>query len=169
MKLGEKRKWAAERVSTYVLYVLAGLSVLVFGAFFAIGYHRPFDDDPRFNAPLFTNMLLVFMFLLLVTAIAVGIWSVIKSLRRRNKDENVVNGVPVARISYGVAAFTVVLLLLTFLLGSSSSILINAIPYADTFWLKAADMFVWSSGVMLLAGLAAVVFGYTRYYRKEKK
>ena len=63
-KLSDIRNWTTERVSQRVLYVVIAFTVIVFGLFYTIGYDRPFDDDPSFNAPLFTDLLLAFMFVL---------------------------------------------------------------------------------------------------------
>ena len=54
-------KLDAEQLSTRVLYVLVALVVIVFGAFFLIGYDVPYEDHPSFNASLLTEAVLVFM------------------------------------------------------------------------------------------------------------
>ena len=63
---------------------------------------------------------------------------------------------------------TLAILVLSFLLGSSDSMLINGENYADWIWLKLSDMFVITSLLMLVAGIGAVCFGATRYIRKKK-
>ena len=78
MKIDQKK------LPSRVLYVLVGLIVVIFALFWLIGYNRPFDEDGNFNAPLFTDVLLVFMMLLTVGAFAVAVWSAIRS----NKDED---------------------------------------------------------------------------------
>ena len=47
--------------------------------------------------------------------------------------------------------------------------MINGQKYADTLWLKAADMFIYTALLLLIAAIGAVVYGATRYYRKEKR
>lgn len=162
------RIWSAERLSSAVLYALIALSVFVFAAFYIIGYERPFDENPTFNAPLMTNVLLIFMFVVFVAALGAGIWGVMKGFRQRSQEDDVINGIPVARFSYGIAALTAVLMLLTFAFGSSSAIWINGIPFADSFWLKAADMFIISAAVLILIAVGVIIFGYIRHHRKEK-
>jgi putative exporter of polyketide antibiotics len=162
------KHWSTERISQCVLYVLVGLSALVFAAFYLIGYDTPFEEDPNFNAPLLTDVLLMFMFVLLILGIAVGIWAVVKSLRVHNSEDKLVNSVPATKISYSIAGFTFVLLIFTFVLGSSSTMLINGQKYTDAFWLKVSDMFVWSCLIMIVVAVAAVIFGFTRYYRKDR-
>ena len=73
MKLHNIAHWPTERISQRVLYLLIALTVMVFALFYFVAYDRPFADDPSFNAPLFTDLLLVFM-LLLVVLYRRGLW-----------------------------------------------------------------------------------------------
>ena len=49
---------SAEKISQQVFYIMIGLAVLVFGLFFLVGYDLPFEENPDFNAPLFTDVLI---------------------------------------------------------------------------------------------------------------
>lgn len=167
MKFPSLHHRSSERISQYILYALIALTALLFVLFWTVGYDRPSADDPNFVEPLFTNVLLVFMFLLLVTAVAVATWAVCESLKKRGRGERMINNIPVKLISYSVTGLTCLLLALTFLFGSSSSVTINGTAFTDSFWLKASDMFVNTSLGMILIALGAVVFGLTRYYRKS--
>jgi len=44
-----------------------------------------------------------------------------------------------------------VCLVLTFLLGSSSPVMTNGVRFADPFWLKTTDMFIYTS-ILLIIG-----------------
>ena len=128
----------------------------------------PFEENPDFNAPLFTDVLIGLMWLFLVGGIGLAIYSMWKDYRG-SRSEAVVNGVPVRRIFRITWIGLLALLVLTFALGSSAPMLINGENYADWLWLKLSDMFVITSLLMLLAGMGAVIFGATRYIRKVKK
>ena len=149
---------STEKLSHAVLYGLLGLSAVVFGLFYLIGYGRPFEENPQFTAPLLTNILLVFIALVFVAALALGVWTLVVSIRRRKGEGKVVNGVPVAKITYGIVGFTVLLLLVTFLLGSSSALSINGATFSDTFWLKTADMFVWSAIILIIVAIGLIIW-----------
>ena len=166
--LFEFRKKSAEQVSQRIFYILIALAVLVFGLFFLVGYDMPFEENPDFNAPLFTDALIGLMWLFLVGGIGLAIYSMWKDYRG-SRSEAVVNGVPVRRIFRVTWIGLLALLVLTFALGSSAPMLINGENYADWLWLKLSDMFVITSLLMLLAGMGAVIFGATRYIRKVKK
>jgi protein-S-isoprenylcysteine O-methyltransferase Ste14 len=70
----------------------------------------------------------------------------------------VVNNVPAARIAYIISGSVVLLLVLTFLLGSSAPMTINGEQYAQTLWLKTADMFIYTALIMLIAAIVAVAY-----------
>ena len=57
-------------------------------------------------------------------------------------------------------------MLITFLLGSAEPVTVNGVEFADTFWLKATDMFINTSLVLLLVAVCGVAFGLSGYCRK---
>ena len=167
-QFSKSKNKSAELVSQRIFYILIALAVLVFGLFFLVGYDMPFEENPDFNAPLFTDVLIGLMWLFLVGGIGLAIYSMWKDYRG-SRSEAMVNGVPVRRIFRITWIGLLALLVLTFALGSSAPMLINGENYADWLWLKLSDMFVITSLLMLLAGMGAVIFGATRYIRKVKK
>ena len=84
---------SAEQISQKVFRLMIGLAVLVFGLFYLIGYDLPFDENPDFNAPLFTDVLIFLMWLFLIGGVGLAVYSMVKDYRS-SKSETVVNGVP---------------------------------------------------------------------------
>ena len=76
LRLSNIRHWPTERISQRVLYLLITLAAVVFVLFYGIGYDRPFADNPSFNAPLFTDLLLSLMLVLILLAGGLSIWAV---------------------------------------------------------------------------------------------
>ena len=157
----------AERLSQRVFYVLVGLCVVVFGLFFTVGYDMPYIFNPELNAPIFTGVVIYTMYVLFLLALACAIWSAVKGLRASGKGESRINNVPARAISYSVFAGTAVVLLLTLLLGSSASLVVNGALFENKLLLKLSDMFIYTIGILLIVAFAAVIFGFTRYYRKR--
>lgn len=157
----------AERLSKQVFYGLIAIIVVIFSMFYLIGYHTPDRDNPNFNAPMFTNVLLIFMFLLLVGSMVIVGWSMFTSLRKRGKSEILQNGIPVKRNAYIIVIGTLLLLVCTFLLASSSPMTVNGKEYARVLWLKLSDMFIWTSGILIVVAFITVVFGASRNWRKR--
>lgn len=151
-----------------ILYALIGVTAACYLGFFFLGYDNPYMEDPNFNAPMLTDFLIGFLMTLLVAAFGVGVWAVVRGLKERDKDNSVENGVRVARIFYGVLGFTALVMLLSFVFGSSKPISVNGVAYTDVLWLRAADTFVISAMVMILAALGAIAFGYV-YGRRQAK
>ena len=166
-KLNFKR-WSSEKISQRIFYFIVGLSVVVFGLFFLIGYDMPFEENPDFVAPLFTDVLLSLMCLLLLASFLLAVWAVVHTYRSSGQVDEVsqshgIRGRRISQVTWGV---TVVLLIVTFVLGSSSPLLVNGQNYQDWLWLKVSDMLVYSTVIMLVVAVAAVLFGATRYIRK---
>lgn len=57
------------RLSHAVLVVFVAITVVVFGAFWLVGFNMPFMDDPQFNAPLLTDLVIVFVYIMLFLAV----------------------------------------------------------------------------------------------------
>lgn len=167
-KLNIKR-WSSEKISQRVFYLLVGVTVVVFGLFFLVGYDMPFEENPDFNAPLFTDVLIGLMCLVLLGAIGLAISSIVHTYRSSDKEDELSHRIPSQLISRATWGFTVLLLLVTFCLGSSNSVLINGQTFQDWMWLKTTDMLVYSTLVMLVVAIGAVAFGATRYVRKDRK
>lgn len=163
------REWSSEKISQRVFYLFIGLSMVVLVLFFLVGYNMPFIDNPDFNAPLFTDVLIILMWLMLAVAMILTLISVVRGKRLDMKQEAVVNGVPEGKIVRITWAGTLLLVILAFALSSSVPMLINGEEYADWLWLKVADTFVFSSIILLAVAIGAVIFGATRYVRKKKK
>ncbi|WP_314312971.1 hypothetical protein [Hoylesella marshii] len=157
-----------EQLSQYVLYLLIALSLLVFGAFYLVGYDHPFAENPVFNAPLLTDAVLVLVGLLLISTVTLTVYTIVTTLRHRHRTASDDNGIPSIRLSYGIAGLTLLLLVVTFLAGSPNALQINGHTYTDTLWLKTADMFVVTGSMLIVLAVATVIFGATRYYRKKQ-
>lgn len=155
-------KGSAEAISRRVLYMLVGLTAVVFLLFYIVGFSRPSLLDPGFNDPVFTPVVLIFGVLLIIGALAVALWSAIRAHRRGGREAGVENGIPVARIARIVVVALVAALLLFFLTGSTAAIRINGTAYAETFWLRAADMFIRTAGLLLIAAIGLAVYMQVR-------
>ncbi len=160
--------WSTEKISRCVLYVLLGIVVIVFALFALVGFDIPYEENPDFNAPLFTDALIVLMWVLLIATIAFAVASIVRSYREspRAKDSN---GIPYRRINKVIGLGVAVCLSVTFALGSTAPMLINGKNYTDTLWLRVADMFVCTALILLVVAVGTMVFGATRYIRKDKR
>ena len=154
---------STQRLSARILMVLVGIIAVVFCAFFLIGYDNPYEENPAFNAPRLTNLIIILSYLLIIGTLALTIFSLVMAYRNRNKSAAVVNNVPAARIAYIISGGVVALLILTFLFGSSAPMVINGEQYNQTLWLKTADMFIFTAIAMLVVAIAAVEYSSIKH------
>lgn len=161
-------KWRREDASHRVLYAIITLTVVIFAAFFLIGYDHPFSENPDFIEPQLTTVLLVFMLLVVVLAVGVTLWAVISAMKKRGKADKTVNRVPVALISTSVVVGTMLVMVVAFLLGSSSAISVNGKEYDQPTWLRVADMLVISALVLMVIATTAVAIATIRSHFKRK-
>ena len=115
-----------------------------------------------FVSPLIADIMLWLMYIAVVVAVVVTIVSVMRTLRLRTKDDEVVNGVPRTRLAWIVGVAFLPCLVLTFVLGSSEPVKTNGKLFTDTFWLKATDMFIYTSLILIIGCFAGVVLSRFR-------
>lgn len=115
-----------------------------------------------FVSPLIADIMLWLMYIASTGAIVVTVVSVVRTVRLRTKDDEVVNGVPRTRMAWVVVIAFLLCLVLTFVLGSSEPIRTNGELFTDTFWLKAADMFIYTSLILIIGCFAGVVLSRFR-------
>ena len=150
------KQYAPERVSRAVFFVVLGLSLLMFAAFYLVGYSRQSDQVLGFNEPTLTGALINFVLLLVVAVLAVVVWAVVSAVRQADKARWSANGIPAGTIVIAVVGLTLLVLLVSLLLSSSSPVLINGQAYTNKVWLKLSGMFVSTAVVMLLLATLAV-------------
>ena len=73
------------RLSRIVLIVLVTVTVIVFSAFWLVGFDTPFFDDPKFNAPLFPDVVILFIYIMLFLAVTVVLVSMSGLARKMMK------------------------------------------------------------------------------------
>ena len=117
---------------------------------------------------LLAEVMLWLMYAMLVVALVAAVGSAVRSFRYRSDSIASSNRVPRKWTAWGVVAFTVVLLLVTCLAGSSQPLIINGISYTNRFWLKTTDGLIVSSLVLMFIAACFVVFGLSGMNRKVK-
>lgn len=115
-----------------------------------------------FVSPFFADVILGLMYLMIVAAMGVTAYSVWHGLRNRRKGDDIINGVPAGRIGWCVAILLIVLLVVTFLLGSSSPVITNGVRFTDVFWLKTTDMFIYTSILLIIGCFVSAIVGRFR-------
>ena len=153
----KRLKWMPERGSQRVLFAIIAVTAVVFALFYLIGFNHPFPDDPDFNEPRLTDVLLWLMAGVVLFALCTAIWAVAVAVKRKKNQPRVVNRIPVAVISLVVVAATVAVL-----------VEVNGKHFADALWLRTADMFVIASVTMVVLAVLLVAFATVRSYLNKR-
>lgn len=115
---------------------------------------------------LFAELMLWLMYVALAAAAGATLYSMAHSLRYRSADGAVSNGVPRRRIGWGVAIGLVLLLAVTYLLGSTEPLTAGGTVFSDPFWLKVTDMLTVSAMVLMAVAALLVLYGISGLNRK---
>ena len=113
-------------------------------------------------SPFYADVILWLMYLVVAVAMIVTAYSVWHGMRNRRKGDDIINGVPAGRIGWCVAIGFVVCMVLTFLLGSSEPVVTNGQPFADAFWLKVTDMFIYTSILLIIGCFVSAIISRFR-------
>lgn len=111
------------------------------------------------------DLIIILMYIALAATIGVTIWSVTRTMRIIGKTSGMVHGVPVRKISIIVTAGTLLLLILSFAFGSTAPMRINAATYTDTFWLRMANMFVFTGVTAIIVAAAATIYNFVKSHK----
>ena len=103
-----------------------------------------------FVSPFFADVMLWLMYIVLAVALCVTAYSVWHGMRTRREGDDIVNRVPAGRIGWCVLIGLLLCLVVTFLLGSSKPVMTNGQLFTSVFWLKATDMFIYTSSLLII-------------------
>ncbi|MGM9679590.1 MAG: hypothetical protein ACI3X7_07465 [Bacteroidaceae bacterium] len=155
-----------EKISKMALYICVGIILVCFGAFLTIGYDNPMGD---YNEPLLTDVIMWLMYLLIAATAILTVWSVVRSMQsNKGNDSGATTGVPGGKIT----AFTVVLLIVSLVVGVLLGLGETDFTASDgtittAGWVTVVDAFCVSIGILLVAAAAAVGVSMTGILTKS--
>lgn len=159
----------AWRISSMALYAMVSVIAVIYMLFYFVGYNNYDYEYPMFKAPVFTDTLMWFLYIMITLTVVVIIISAARNLKPGIQRQKTENGVPVAKIAYGTIGFLLLCLIITFIAGSQDALVINGKKYTDGFWLKTADMFIYTITTLLVMAVLLVAFGLSGYGKKYKQ
>jgi hypothetical protein len=133
-------------MSYYALYVCFALILVVLGMFYFVGYNNPVGE---YNEPAHTETLIYLMYAMFGICVAVTLVGAIAQFGAALKD----NPMSAVKSLLGIVLLVVVLVV-SYGMGSDATIMTGDGLYTDTFWLKITDMLIYS--IYFLFGVAAI-------------
>lgn len=111
------------------------------------------------------ELIIILMYIALGSALAATLWAVVRTLRVVGKTSGKVHGVPVRKIKIITWASIAAALIISLTCMSTQPIHINTTTYSDTFWLRMANMFVFTSTFAISAAAIATIYNVIKSHR----
>lgn len=134
------------KMSYYALYVCIALILVVLGMFYFVGYNNPVGE---YNEPAHTETLIYLMYAMFGICVAVTLIGAIAQFGAALRD----NPKSAIKSLLGIVLLVIVLVV-SYSVGSDATVMTGTGAYTDTFWLKISDMLIYS--IYFLLGVAAV-------------
>jgi len=134
------------RMSYYALYVCIALILVVLGMFYFVGYNNPVGE---YNEPAHTETLIYLMYAMFGICVAVTLIGAIAQFDAALRD----NPKSAIKSLLGIVLLVIVLVV-SYSIGSDATVMTGTGAYTDAFWLKITDMLIYS--IYFLLGVAAV-------------
>ncbi len=146
------------KVSYYVLYALFAIIAVVLVLFYCVGYNNPVGD---LNSPQYTDALIFLKYALVVVTIALAVFASLAQFIASVKDNP--KGAVKSLISLALLA---VVIIVSYSLASTDTILVNGEPYTDTAMLKIADMSIFSMYILGAVAAIATLINMSGIFKK---
>ena len=117
-----------------------------------------------YETPIFVDIVLTTIYVLLAVTVGLCLWSLVRGLRHRERTTGRLRAA--RRLGVGVGVLLVATLGLTYGLASTEPLLINGEAFTDTFWLRVSDMLINSSLVLMIIAIVCVAFGMSGISRR---
>jgi hypothetical protein len=115
------------------------------------------------ESTLLIDIILWTVYVLLAVTVGMAVWSGVHGVRTHERMTDQLASRHTSLIGYATIALVAVVMLLTYLLGSSQPIATGGNTFADAFWLKLIDMFIYTS--LLLICLCSVIVVAAKFRR----
>ena len=115
------------------------------------------------DSMLFIEIVLWAMYCLLAVTIGIAVWSAVHGVRTHECENDPLASRRTSMIGYATAVLVVIIMLLTYALASTKPIVSNGQPFADVFWLRLSDMFIFTS--ILLICVCSVIVAIAKFRR----
>lgn len=114
------------------------------------------------------DILIWLMGILLAIAFLAAVTTKTLSLRK-NRTPWIVNGIPAKAITWCATGFTVIVLVMSYLLLPAENMMVNGSLYADASWLRVSNMCVAGCLALLVAAVLSIAFGIYQNRRTGDK
>jgi hypothetical protein len=161
MVIIEKSK--EQKISDMVLYAIMAVSAVVLVVFFAWGYDTPYEENPDFNAPLFSDGLIILQMVLVVLAAIATVVGAVNSLTvgrgkaEANDKVNIAEKVA-GPIAWGTCFVSLVVGVIYGFMFKDEQMIINNEAWQNPTESIESDICIWSIGILTLGTILAACY-----------
>ena len=148
-----------DKISKWTLWVLMGITIISFALFLLVGYDTPYEENPKQNAPLLTDLVLGLCYGFTIIAAILTVCSGVMQFTKggsTNKDEGIAGKTGMLSTIAFVAA-----LVIGAIVGFSNSgehLLINGKDWNEPSSIILTDTSIISIAILMILTIAAVIF-----------
>lgn len=123
-----------EKISKITLWVLIGISLVVLALFLLVGYGNPYEENPKFNDPQLTDLLICWTYFLIAATAVAAVGAVIYGfVSGGNKSKNEEKGMlsKTGVIAWGTFVVSLVIGIIIGIASKDEVLLINGKDWND--------------------------------------
>ena len=150
-----------EKISKITLWVLIGITIVVMALFLLVGYDNKYEENPNFNDPQLTDLLIVWTYILIGAACVATIGAVIYGFvngSNKSKNEDIGMASKAGLIAWGTFIVSIIIGLVMGFAGKDEVLLINGKDWNVPSDIILTDMSMVSILILTIVTVAATVF-----------
>lgn len=152
----QEQKW-----SDYVLWAVMAVSAVVLVIFFAWGYNTPYEENPDFIAPKFSDGLIILQIALIVICAIAMVAGAVHSLtvggKKKGEMTNIADKVA-SPIAWGLCAVSLVIGTIYGVSFQNEHMIINNMDWTNPTESIYSDTCIWSIGILVLGTVVSAIF-----------
>jgi hypothetical protein len=148
-----------DKLASWLLRGLMGVSILVFLLFFLIGYNIPYEENPNMNNPLLTDAVIILCILYTVVAVAATIWSAFqKGVQGSSSSRESGLIGRTGLVSGGLLVASIVIGVIVGIINQNETLLINGESWNNPLDIIITDASIISIIILLVVTVAALIY-----------
>lgn len=157
-----------EKLSGWILKGLMAVTIIVFALFMLVGFDTPYEENPKMNAPLLTDAVIILSLVLIIAAACVTIWSAFMQFKTGNttsKDEGIAGKTGLFATLAFVAS--IVIGIIVGVANSGEHLLINGKDWNNPTDIILTDTSMISIAILTVLSVAAVIYSMVAQNKKK--
>lgn len=150
-----------EKISKITLWVLIGISLVVLALFLLVGYDTPYEENPKFNDPQLTDLLIIWTYILIIVTAIATVGAVIYGFvsgGNKSKNEDVGMASKAGLMAWGTFVVSVIIGIVVGVANQSEVLLINGERWNNPTDIILTDTSMISILILTVVTVIATVF-----------